>query len=178
MGNPYNNSGPSKNPYPNRLLPEDIFPGFRDFIERRWEHCSLLANQLFYAILTTPDRDLLVKQQSSGPRRHHMSFLHYISYPVGDDHDRRLGAHTGYGQLTLLFQDSVGGLEVHDDETDTFRPVYPIPGTVVVNVGNLLEKQTNGRWKSALHRVTAPKRNCTALKGNTVAERYSMAFFF
>lgn len=78
-----------------------------------------------------------------------MSFLHYTSYSVGNGLNRRLGAHTDYDQLTLLFQDTVGGLEVHDEEIDTFRPVHQTPGTVVVNMGNLLEKQTNGRWKSA-----------------------------
>lgn len=39
MGNPYSNDDRSKNPYPNRFLPEHIFPGFRAFIEKWWDTC-------------------------------------------------------------------------------------------------------------------------------------------
>ena len=95
---------------------------------------------------------------------------------------RRLNAHTDFGQLTLLFQDMVGGLEVHDGQV--FRPVVPKPGTVIINVGDMLERQTNGRWKSALHQVAAPLESMQARKmggrtdgDETVVDRYAIVFF-
>ena len=75
----------------------------------------------------------------------------------------------------------VGGLEVHDGEV--FRPVIPKPGTVIINVGDMLERQSNGRWKSALHQVAAPRESMEAKKlgtevnGETVVDRYSIIFF-
>ncbi|MEM7763157.1 MAG: 2OG-Fe(II) oxygenase family protein [Pseudomonadota bacterium] len=62
------------------------------------------------------------------------------------------GAHTDYGLLTLLVQDAVGGLQVLGPD-DKWLDVAPVAGTVIVNAGDLLERWTNGRYRSALHRV-------------------------
>ncbi len=48
----------------------------------------------------------------------------------------------------MLFQAQIGGLEVHDGEY--YKPIVPKPGTIILNVGDMLERQTNGRWKSFL----------------------------
>ena len=67
----------------------------------------------------------------------------------------RVGAHTDYGSLTLLYQpDEVGGLEVCLD--DVWIPVQPIQGSFVVNIGDLMARWTNDRWISTLHRVQLP----------------------
>lgn len=80
----------------------------------------------------------------------------------------RFPAHSDFGTLTLLFQDDVGGLEIADpgsantktsagfEKDGRFRCVEPRPGTVVVNVGYLLMRWTNGRWKNTIHRVSSP----------------------
>lgn len=77
-----------------------------------------------------------------------------------------VGEHTDYGLLTVLFQDDVGGLQVRYGSE--WLEVPPVPGSFVVNVGDMLERLTSGRYVSALHRV----RN-TARK-----PRISMPFFF
>jgi isopenicillin N synthase-like dioxygenase len=59
--------------------------------------------------------------------------------------------HTDWGCLTLLYQDQTGGLEVRG--RDGWVQAAPIAGTYVVNVGDLLARWTNDRFRSTPHRV-------------------------
>jgi isopenicillin N synthase-like dioxygenase len=76
-----------------------------------------------------------------------------------------VGAHTDYGLLTLLQQDTVGGLQVLN--RDRWLDVPPLADSLVCNVGDMLERLTNGRYLSALHRA----------KNLTMHERLSMVLF-
>jgi len=70
----------------------------------------------------------------------------------------RRGAHSDWGSLTVLFQDdSPGGLEILS-QSGGWEPVPAVPGTFVVNIGDLLAMWTNDRWRSTVHRVVNPKR--------------------
>lgn len=60
--------------------------------------------------------------------------------------------HTDWGCLTLLCQDATGGLEVQGRDGE-WVTAHPIEGTYVVNVGDLLARWTNDRFKSTPHRV-------------------------
>ncbi len=63
-----------------------------------------------------------------------------------------VGPHTDFGLLTVLCQDDVGGLQVENLNGDWIE-APPIPGTLVVNVGDLLERWTDGAFRSTPHRV-------------------------
>jgi len=62
-----------------------------------------------------------------------------------------VGEHTDYGLLTLMAQDRWGGLEVRTDAGWIDAP--PADGTLVCNIGDMLERLTGGRFVSAPHRV-------------------------
>ncbi len=75
--------------------------------------------------------------------------------------------HTDYGGLTLLAQDMVGGLQVLG-ANGKWVTAHPIPGTLVINIGDLMHRWTNGRFASNPHRVV----------NESGRERYSIAVFF
>jgi len=94
----------------------------------------------------------------------------------------RAAAHTDYGTVTLLFQDNAGGLQVRS-ASGTYVNATPIPGTIVVNAGDLLARWSNDQIKSTEHRVVKPPSQPEAVQGEDgqVEEwypaRYSCVFF-
>ena len=80
--------------------------------------------------------------------------LQYYPPPPSDSGEGRFGVapHTDFGVLTVLCQDEVGGLQIRRLNGE-WAAVPPIPGTFVVNVGDLLERWSRGRYRSTPHRV-------------------------
>ncbi|KAG1822132.1 hypothetical protein EV424DRAFT_1539010 [Suillus variegatus] len=100
----------------------------------------------------------------------------FFDNKIDRDGQARAASHTGE-TLTLLFQDSIGGLEVQNPHTKHYQPASPIPGTIVVNAGDLLARWSNDVLRSTLHRVVAPPATkINATEGMTPA-RQSIAFF-
>ncbi|MEW2435981.1 2-oxoglutarate and iron-dependent oxygenase domain-containing protein [Streptomyces caniferus] len=83
----------------------------------------------------------------------------------------RRGPHTDFGSLTILYQeDDRGGLQVLQGK-DNWRDVSAIPGSFVVNIGDLMALWTGGRWVSTMHRVINPERGDTS-------SRVTIPFFY
>lgn len=104
-----------------------------------------------------------------------LRLIHYPSIErqiVEQQGHARIIPHTDFGLCTLLFQDSVGGLEVDPFHTGEFKAALPIPGTVLINIADLMQRLTNDRCRSTLHRVVSPKSS-----GNILPARYSIPFF-
>ncbi|CDR98781.1 related to gibberellin 20-oxidase [Sporisorium scitamineum] len=109
---------------------------------------------------------------------HTLRLLHYPSVKTDKlkvEGSARAGEHSDYGSITLLFQDSVGGLEAKNPHTGVYHAADPIPGTIVVNVGDLLARWSNDQLRSTLHRVKAPQ--ALNPKDEYTPTRYSIAFF-
>lgn len=89
-------------------------------------------------------------------------------YPPCPDPSLTLGlsGHSDANSFTLLFQDEVGGLQVRKD--DGWVVVKPVPGARIVNVGDVVEILTNGKFKSIEHRVVT----------NSEKPRMTIACFF
>ncbi|MEZ4752404.1 MAG: 2-oxoglutarate and iron-dependent oxygenase domain-containing protein [Bdellovibrionota bacterium] len=75
-----------------------------------------------------------------------------FNYPVSAGSTWGVAEHTDMGFLTLLFQDEKGGLEVLSQE-NSWIPVPPIEGTLVINIGDMLEYWTHGLFRATPHRV-------------------------
>lgn len=73
--------------------------------------------------------------------------------PDLDDDQFGVAPHSDFGCITLLWQDDNGGLEVLERSTKRWIPAPPIPGTLVINVADLLARWTNDRYASTPHRV-------------------------
>lgn len=81
------------------------------------------------------------------------SFVYYPPQDAGMGADQfGVGPHTDFGVLTVLCQDNVGGLQVEDVNGEWIQ-APPIPGTLLVNVADLLARWTDGAYKSTPHRV-------------------------
>ncbi|KAG2701528.1 hypothetical protein I3843_06G046400 [Carya illinoinensis] len=78
---------------------------------------------------------------------------HYYPYCPQPDLTVGLAYHTDPGVLTVVQQDHVGGLQVKYG--GSWVDVKPIPGALVINVGDLLQIISNEEYKSAEHRVLA-----------------------
>lgn len=96
----------------------------------------------------------------------HSILFHY--YPSCPEPELTMGTtrHSDPDFLTILLQDHIGGLQVlsHNGWVD----VPPVPGALVVNIGDLLQLMSNDRFKSVEHRVLA----------NHIGPRVSVACFF
>ncbi|MDQ0394204.1 isopenicillin N synthase family dioxygenase [Labrys monachus] len=82
--------------------------------------------------------------------------LKIVRYPGrdADEGDQGVGAHKDSGFLTLLLQDVRSGLQVEGESGWIDAP--PIPGTFVVNIGEILELASNGYLRANVHRVVSP----------------------
>jgi len=142
-----------------------------------WETCyeamSLFSGRLmklFALALKLPQNyfDEFLQQPISALRANHYPALHKAPLPG----QLRAGAHSDYGSLTLLFQqEALSGLEILNRQKE-WVPVTPCKPDIIVNLGDLMERWTNGRWLSTLHRVNIPESKIAQNQA-----RMSLAFF-
>ena len=148
------------------LMPE-MLPGFKTTVERYHDTMLGLAKELIAAIaisLALP-ADYFERLQ-----RKPITIQRLQHFPpqkgVITRSEMGIGAHTDYGFLTILSQDSVGGLQVKNRD-GRWVSAPPLPGSLIINIGDLVQTLTNDRYISTWHRVV----------NNSGTERYSIPFF-
>jgi len=164
---------------PNIWLPDNEIPGFRAFMEKYFTHCARLVHRILDSLsiaLNVPSPGLTSTHSNN---LFQLRLLHYpaiATHELTNNKRSRINAHSDFGTLTLLFQDAIGGLEIEDPhQQGIFRPAHPITNTVLVNVGDLMERWSNDRWRSTVHRVGS--NTVTDDADGVVPDRYSIPFF-
>jgi isopenicillin N synthase-like dioxygenase len=139
-------------------------PGLRPAVDAYMSACARAAGALMQGISLSLnlEADYFSRAYLSRPTL----LFRIFRYPPTTPGGWGVGEHTDYGLLTLLAQDDVGGLEVKARSGWAAAP--PIPGALVCNIGDMLERLTGGRFVSTPHRVV----------NRTRRERLSFPFFF
>ncbi|CAI9106606.1 OLC1v1005800C1 [Oldenlandia corymbosa var. corymbosa] len=120
------------------------------------------SNQMVRRLLTILFENLGEKLEDSkldsliGLKMVNMNF-----YPACPNPDLTVGVgrHSDMGTLTILLQDGIGGLQVKVEkdlsagQKEEWIAIPPCPGALVINIGDALQIISNGRYKSAEHRV-------------------------
>jgi isopenicillin N synthase-like dioxygenase len=135
------------NQWPNEL------PGFRDVMLAYQAEVVRLSEHLMRLIARSLDlpEDWFVPSFEMGSRS--VRLLRYSPQPADAKFNQiGAGAHTDWGALTLLAQDDIGGLEVMN-ASGQWVQATPIPGTFVINLGDLTARWTNGVYNANMHRV-------------------------
>ena len=147
------------------LWPEGL-PGFQETLELYQAQVLVFSRklmQIFALALDLPENyyDSIITEPKAS-----CEVIHYPPQePMADQVG--IGSHTDFEAFTVLKQDRVGGLQVLNKKGEfIFAP--PIEGTYVVNIADLLQRQSNGYFSSTVHRV----QNKSGL------ERYSIPYFF
>ncbi len=150
------------------LWPAEV-PGFRDHVGALYAALDALGGRVLSAIA----RHLgLADDFFEGPVRDGDSLLRLLHYPpVAAEADGvRAGAHEDINTITLLLGAEEAGLELLDRD-GRWLAINPPPGAVVVNIGDMLQRLTNGVLPSTSHRVVNPA------PGRRGFARYSTPFF-
>ncbi|TEY29268.1 hypothetical protein BOTCAL_0964g00030 [Botryotinia calthae] len=170
--------------FPNKWPKAPELSGFRPFMEGFYRQCDDICMMLIKALEVAwgiDDGSLVTR---CVPSATDLRLTHYPAIPVDEmqsGRTSRIAPHTDFGPITLLFQDSTGGLEI-EDRTDpsphSFVPLLPTDTTeMIVNVGDTLTRWTNGNIAGGIHQVTIPE----AMKGESaliLPRRMSMAYLF
>ncbi len=132
----------------------DMLPGFEDFMKAHIRKRFAVTLHLVRAFALSLDL----------PETYFDDMYRYLSvnfvlnyYPPVDENDLgrnqwSFSPHTDYGALTLLSQDALGGLQCRNSAGEWIN-VPPVPGSFVVNIGDLFATWTNDLYASTLHRA-------------------------
>ncbi len=145
-------------------------PEFRETIYGVYEHFQSLSKTIFslFAIgLDLPENyfgKLTIKPAS----------VMNVNYYPATDPDQRdqtsgIGAHSDYEAFAMLWQDDAGGLEIESLQGE-WQTVQPIENALVINIGDLMSRWTNDRFRATRHRVintSGKERVSFACFGNT-----------
>ncbi|XP_066349983.1 flavanone 3-dioxygenase 2-like [Miscanthus floridulus] len=138
--------------------------GFREAVEEcyaKFTELGLLIQEVVNECMGLPPGFL--RDYNSDRSFDFMAALRY--FPTTEEEVNGISAHEDGNCITFVIQDGVGGLEVLND--GDWVPVEPVDGSIIVNLGDVIQVLSNNKLKSATHRVV-----------RRPVHRHSFAFFF
>ncbi|GAV66598.1 2OG-FeII_Oxy domain-containing protein/DIOX_N domain-containing protein [Cephalotus follicularis] len=142
---------------------EPMLDSFRLLMEEYGMHLSITVSTIFKATAKNlnldPQKSVSILSKSSG-------FIRAYRYPFcSKDNDTwGLNVHTDSSLFSVLYQDHIGGLEVFKD--GKWLDVNPIPNSLIVNIGDMMQAISDDEYISVRHRVKVKKQ-----------ERFSICYF-
>ncbi|HWH22079.1 MAG TPA: 2-oxoglutarate and iron-dependent oxygenase domain-containing protein [Allosphingosinicella sp.] len=160
---------PFRGPMPDNVWPEEV-QSFRDTFLELYDTFDRTGVKILRAIARYLgiEEEFLVDSVRDGNSV--LRLLHYPPIEGEPGSHIRAGAHEDINTITLLLGAEEAGLELLTREGQ-WIPVSPQPGELVVNIGDMLQRLTNGQLRSTSHRVVNPPAE---RRGHS---RYSMPFF-
>jgi len=141
-------------------------PELRPVLLRYLDAVTALAIRVLraFAVALEQPEDVFEPIYAPAPNQ----LLKIIRYPgrAASLSDQGVGAHKDGGFVTILLQETTAGLQVEGEHGWIEAP--PVPGTFVVNIGEILELASSGYLRANVHRVVSPPDG---------ADRLSVAFF-
>ena len=157
-------------PVAHRMYGENLWPSglpqFRETIESYFDEMIRLGRVLFETIASSFE---LPRDYFHDKTVRPIAQLRLLHYPSCEPHEEMIlgiGAHCDYECFTILDPGEVGGLQ--NQRNDEWFDVEIVPGTFVVNLGEMLARWTNDVFRATPHRVL----------NKSGKERYTIPFFF
>jgi len=172
VGQEVTDGDPIKSEYPQNVWPEEV-KDFQEIALEVYRRLEKTGVQMLRAIALYLD---LPENYFDARVRHGNSILRPIHYFPIENPDEvpsdavRAAEHGDINLITLLMGASADGLQVLRQD-GKWIPITALPEQLVVNVGDMLERLTNKKLRSTIHRVVNPPRSLM----NT--PRYSIPFF-
>ncbi|EAY27785.1 isopenicillin N synthase family dioxygenase [Microscilla marina] len=172
VGQEVTDGDPIKSEYPDNVFPKEI-PIFKENTLTAYQTLEAAGRQMLRALAIYLD----LKEDYFESRVHNgnsiLRAIHY--YPITNtdevpDDAVRAAAHGDINLITLLMGASADGLQILRKDNQWIS-VTALPDQIVVNVGDMLERLTNNRLKSTVHRVVNPPKELLH------TSRYSIPFF-
>ena len=145
----------------------DGMPRFRQHVYHAYQCFQDLSRVIFslFAVSLDLPEDYFVPL--TGKPASVMNLNYYAGRSVDrPDETSGIGAHNDYEAFAMLWQDGVGGLQI-ESPGGHWEAVVPLEGALVINIGELMQRWTNDRFKATRHRVV----------NTSERERFSMACF-
>ncbi len=158
--------------YPKNIFPQEV-SGFKKNTTEAYKILLETGMQMLRAIALYLDLDEFYFEDKVKYGNSILRQIHY--YPISNPNDVpegavRAAAHEDINLITLLMGASADGLQVLRKD-GKWIPVTALPGQIIVNVGDMLERLTNNKLKSTTHRVVNPPKELMH------TSRYSIPFF-
>jgi isopenicillin N synthase-like dioxygenase len=148
----------------------DSIPGFKETTLSLYRAFDALGLRLLAAIARSVNLPANYFDDKVDLGNSVLRVIHYPPMPPEPTPSVRAGAHEDINVITLLLGAEEPGLEVLSRKGE-WLPINPPPGSLVCNVGDMLQRLTNKHLRSTTHRVTNPPRERAS------KARYSLPFF-
>ena len=144
---------------PNQWPPENLAPGFKPALDRWLAEMPLLADDLLRLLALSLDLEENHFDRLFGTER--MSLTKLIGYPETPPGEFGVNPHHDAGFLTLLAPGRTPGLEI-ENAAGNWIPVPVVPDSLVLNLGEVLQKMTGNYFVATPHRVVTREPRLSA----------------